>query len=106
MVQAILISKISFAGIVGSEYFHIICDENSVVINPLERKQALQIIEDDQLILAKPEDYLGQYNSKLGRIYVNADFQSTVNSNPKQKEYIILCWRRVRLRKNQNCTNI
>ena len=39
--------------------------------------------------LAKPEDYLGQYNSKLGRIYVDADFQSTVNSNPKQKEYII-----------------
>ena len=89
MAQAILISKINFIGITGSEYYHIICDKNSVVINPLERKQALQIIEDDQLILAKPEDYLGQYNSKLGRIYTDTDFQSTVNSNPKQKEYII-----------------
>ena len=89
MAQAILISKINFIGITGSEYYHIICDKNSVVINPLDRKQALQIIENDQLILAKPEDYLGEYDSKLGKIYVDADFQSTINSNPKQKEYII-----------------
>lgn len=88
MVQAILISKISFAGIVGSEYFHIICDENSVVINPVDRNQAFQIIEDNKLILAKPEDYLGQYDPKLGKIYTDSNFQSTVNSNPKQKKYI------------------
>ena len=81
MVQAILISKISFVGIVGSEYFHIICDENSVVINPVDRKQAFQIIEDNKLTLAKPEDY-------LGKIYTDPNFQSTVNSNPKQKKYI------------------
>lgn len=88
MVQAILISKISFVGIVGSEYFHIICDDNSVVINPVDRKQAFQIIEDNKLTLAKPEDYLGQYDPKLGKIYTDPNFQSTVNSNPKQKKYI------------------
>ena len=71
-----------------TEYFHIICDDNSVVINPVDRKQAFQIIEDNKLILAKPEDYLGQYDPKLGKIYTDPNFQSTVNSNPKQKKYI------------------
>lgn len=88
MAQAILIAKITFAGISGSEYFHIICENNSVVINPLERKQALEIIEDNQLVLAKPETYLGTYDVKLGRIYTDADFQHFVNSNPKQKNLL------------------
>lgn len=88
MAQAILIAKNTFAGISGSEYFHIICENNSVVINPLERKQALEIIEDNQLVLAKPETYLGTYDVKLGRIYTDADFQHFVNSNPKQKNLL------------------
>lgn len=88
MAQAILMSKITFAGISGFEYFHIIYKNNGIVINPLERKQALKIIEDNQLVLAKPETYLGEYDSKLGKIYVDTDFQSTINSNPKQKNLI------------------
>ena len=88
MAQAILISKINFIGITGSEYFHIIYKNNGIVINPLERKQALKIIEDNQLVLAKPETYLGQYDPKLGKIYTDGDFQSTVNANPKQKNLI------------------
>lgn len=88
MAQAILISKIIFAGISGLEYFHIICENNSVIINPLERKKAFSIIKDNQLTLAKPETYLGQYDPKLGRIYTDSDFQSTVNANPKQKNLI------------------
>lgn len=88
MAQAILIAKTTFAGISSSEYFHIVCKNNSVVINPLERKQALEVIEDNQLVLAKPETYLGGYDAKLGRIYTDADFQSSVNSNPKQKNLL------------------
>ena len=88
MAQEILISKIIFAGISGLEYFHIICENNSVIINPLERKKALEIIKEEQLVLAKPETYLGQYDPKLGRIYTDDDFQSTVNANPKQKNLI------------------
>ena len=88
MAQAILMSKITFAGISGFEYFHIIYKNNGIVIHPLERKQALKIIEDNQLVLAKPETYLGQYDPKLGRIYTDDDFQSTVNANPKQKNLI------------------
>ena len=88
MAQAILISKIIFAGMSGLEYFHIICENNSVIINPLERKKALSIIKDNQLTLARPETYLGQYDPKLGRIYTDDDFQSTVNANPKQKNLI------------------
>ena len=88
MAQAILISKIIFAGISGLEYFHIICENNSVIINPLERKKAFEIIKDNQLVLAKPETYLGQYAPKLGKIYTDSDFQSTVNANPKQKNLI------------------
>ena len=70
MAQAILISKIIFAGISGLEYFHIICENNSVIINPLERKKALEIIKEEQLVLAKPETYLGQYDPKLGRFSI------------------------------------
>ena len=88
MALAILISKIIFAGISGLEYFHIICENNSVIINPLERKKAFEIIKDNQLVLAKPETYLGQYDPKLGKIYTDSDFQSTVNANPKQKNLI------------------
>ena len=88
MAQAILMSKITFAGISGFEYFHIIHKNNGIVIHPLDRKQALKIIEDNQLVLAKPETYLGQYDPKLGKIYTDGDFQSTVNANPKQKNLI------------------
>lgn len=88
MAQAILISKIIFAGMSGLEYFHIICENNSVIINPLERKKAFEIIKEEHLTLAKPETYLGQYDPKLGRIYTDSDFQSTVNVNPKQKNLI------------------
>ena len=51
MAQAILISKINFIGITGSEYFHIICKDNSVIINPLERKKLLKLLKKSILYL-------------------------------------------------------
>lgn len=87
--QAILVTKITFIGLTNTEYTHIVVNNNSVVINNINRAKFKEVCSDFNLHEAKSNEYLGTYTPSLGHIFVDDNFQSTLNNNKSLKEFIL-----------------
>lgn len=89
MTQIILVNRVYFVGFSGLNYIHIKIDNClSISVCTLSRKQALDLVESQNLVLESDLNY-EDYNSYLGYIYTDGQFKDFVNSHPQLKSNLI-----------------
>ena len=85
MVQCILVNKIVFIGLESWTYTHITIKGKGITVTELDRHEAREIIEDENLVLAKPDDY-DDYNHHYGKIYTDGRFKNYLNKYTRVKK--------------------
>lgn len=88
MVQCLLVNKIVFIGLESYTYTHIKIKGKGITITELDRIEAKDLIEEEGLALADPDDY-DDYNHHYGKIYTDGKFKNHLNKYPKIKRNVL-----------------
>lgn len=88
MVQCILVNKIVFIGLESWTYTHIVVKGKGITVNEIDRQEAREIIEDENLVLANPDDY-DDYNHHYGKIYTDGKFKNYLNKYTRVKRNVL-----------------
>lgn len=88
MVQCILVNKIVFIGLESWTYTHIVVKGKGITVTELDRQEAREIIEDENLVLANPDDY-DDYNHHYGKIYTDGKFKNYLNKYTRVKRNVL-----------------
>ena len=89
MTQLLLLHRIKFAGLSACNYTHIQIKGKGIIIQELDRDEAKNLVENQDLKLAPTNDYADPSVRKYGRIYTDDKFKTYVNSHPTIKNALI-----------------
>lgn len=89
MVECLIKNRINFIGFEDYCYIHIRIKNNGVTISELDRIEANNLIKDNNLKQAMPEDYAQPYDRKLGKIFTDGKFKDYINKHLSVKTNLL-----------------
>lgn len=85
MTQALLQYRISFAGMSAFNYTHIQIKGKGIILQELDRYEAQDLIQEQNLVDAPIDEYDYHY----GKIYTDGNFKQYVNGHPRVKAALL-----------------